>query len=120
MYAVVGLYGELDKAQHAVNELVKAGTPRQDIKVTTREFVSVTHAPAGPDGDGHIFSRLNAKYPAGEAGTYTQEVLRGGTVVEMEVTSEDSAGTAESVMARCGAARVERRSGGQGHSSYPE
>ena len=108
MYAVIGLYGEIDKAQHAVNELVKAGTPRQEIKVTTHEFVSVPQA-AGPRGDGHIFGRLNDKYPDEDGTSYTSEVLKGGTVVTLEVSSEDGAERAESVMKECGAANVARR-----------
>jgi hypothetical protein len=115
MYAVIGLYGELDKAQHAVNEMVKAGTPRQEIKVTTHEFVSIQQA-GGPRGDGHIFGGLNDKYPAGDGDSYTNEVLRGGTVVTLEVPSEDTARMAESVMRLCGAARVERRESRAGGS----
>lgn len=108
MYAIIGLYGELDKAQHAVNELVKAGTPRQEIKVTTHEFVSIPQ-PDGPRGDGHIFGRLNSKYPDGDGADYTNEVLKGGTVVTLEVSSGSSAERAESVMRECGAEHVERR-----------
>jgi hypothetical protein len=112
MYAVIGLYGELDKAQHAVTELVRGGTPRQDIKVTTHEFVSVPQA-FGPRGDGHIFGALNDKYPEGDGASYTNEVLKGGTVVTLEVASEKTAERAESVMLECGAVHVERRSDGQ-------
>jgi hypothetical protein len=109
MYAVIGLYGGVDKAQHAVNELVKAGTPRHEIRVTTHEFASLPPA-AGAQGDGHIFGRLNDKYPDGDGGaSYTKEVLKGGTVVTLEVASEEAARMAESVLRLCGAARVERR-----------
>ena len=113
MYAVIGLYGELDKAQHAVNELVKAGRARQEIKVTTHEFASGPQ-PGGDARDEHIFRRLNAKYPEGDGASYTNEVLRGGTVVSLEVSSEGSAERVESVMRGCGAARVERRSNDAG------
>jgi hypothetical protein len=111
VYAVIGLYEELGGAQHAVNELVKAGMPREEIKVTTHEFVSVPPAAArgGAAGDGHIFGRLNDKYPEGDGASYTNEVLRGGTVVTLEVASEETAKLAESVLRLCGAARVERR-----------
>ena len=110
MYAVIGLYGELDKAQHAVSELVREGTPRQEIKVTTHEFISVP--PAGAtQSDGHIFGGLNEKFPDGDGGdSYTKEVLKGGTVVTLEVTTEKAAERVESVMNGCGATRVERRS----------
>ena len=112
MYAVIGLYGELDKARHAVSELVREGTLRQDIKVTTHEFISVP--PAGATrGDGHIFGGLNEKYPDGDGGdSYTKEVLKGGTVVTLEVSTEVAADRVESVMSECGATRVERRSDG--------
>ena len=119
MYAVIGLYGEVGTAQHAVNELVKAGAPRQDIKVTTHEFISVPQA-GGPQGDGHIFGRLNDEYPDGDVGSYTNEVLKGGTVVIWEVPSEGSAERAESLMRGCGAIRVETRDNGQGHRSHRE
>ena len=110
MYAVIGLYGELDKAQHAVSELVREGTPRQEIKVTTHEFVSVPPA-GGPRGDGHIFGGLNEKFPEGGGGaSYTKEVLKGGTVVTLEVSTKKSAERVESVMKGCGAMRTERRS----------
>ena len=110
MYAVIGLYGELDKAQHAVSELVREGTQRQDIKVTTHEFIAVPPAGAA-QGGGHIFGGLNEKYPDGEGGaSYTKEVLKGGTVVTLEVTSQKTAAHVESVMKGCGATRVERRS----------
>lgn len=110
MYAVIGLYGELDKAQHAVSELVREGTPRQDIKVTTHEYVSVPPA-GGPRGDGHIFGGLNDKFPEGDGGaSYTKEVLKGGTVVTLEVTTQKTAAHVESVMKECGATRIERRS----------
>ena len=108
MYAVIGVYGELDKAQHAVSELVKDGIPRPEIKVTTHEFVSLPQA-AGAPGDEHIFGRLNAKYPEGDGGSYTNEVLKGGTVVTLEVASEETAKLAESVLRLCGASHVERR-----------
>lgn len=114
MYAVIGVYGELGKAQHAVTELVKAGSLRQDIKVTTHEFVSMPQDVAGPQGDGHIFGRLNARYPEGDGASYTTEVLKGGTVVTLEVTSEDTAKMAEAVLRLCGAESVERRSNDRG------
>jgi hypothetical protein len=113
MYAVIGLYGELDKAQHAISELVKAGISRQDIKVTTHEFIAIPQ-PEGPRGDGHIFGRLNTKFPEGDGASYTNEVLRGGTVVTLEVPSEDTAESVESAMRGCGAAHVERRCDGKG------
>ena len=109
MYAVIGLYGELDKAQHAITELVKSGTPRQEIKVTTHEFASLPPV-RGAQGDGHIFGQFNDKYPEGDGASYTKEVLRGGTVVTLEVSSEETARMVESVLRLCGAARVERRS----------
>ncbi|HLL77545.1 MAG TPA: hypothetical protein VK421_19975 [Pyrinomonadaceae bacterium] len=115
MYAVIGLYGELDKAQHAVNEMVKAGTPRQEIKVTTHEFVSMPQV-TGPEGDGHIFGGLNEKYPEGDGASYTNEILKGGTVITLEVPSEGTAKLAEAVMRLCGAAHVERREGRHGRS----
>lgn len=110
MYAVIGLYGELDKAQHAVSELVRGGTPRQEIKVTTHEFIAVP--PAGATRGGrHIFGGLNEKFPAGDGeSSYTKEVLKGGTVVTLEVTSQKMAAHVESVMRESGATRVERRS----------
>jgi hypothetical protein len=117
MYAIIGLYGEFDKAQHAITELVKAGTPRQEIKVTTHEFVSIPQA-AGPRGDGHIFGRLNSKYPDGDGDSYTGEVLKGGTVVTLEVSSESSAEQAESVMLASGASHVERRENSAVDESY--
>ena len=120
MYAVIGLYGELDTAQRAVSEMVKAGVLRQDIKVTTHEFISLPRVGGplddGPLGDGHIFGRLNDKYPEGDGASYTSEVLKGGTVVTLEVPSEDTAKMAESVLRLCGAARVERRSDGRGEA----
>ena len=116
MYAVIGVYGELDKAQHAVSELVRAGIPRQEIKVTTHEFISIPQA-AGPQGDGHIFGQLNATYPEGDGDSYTNEVLKGGTVVTLEVPSEDTAKVTESVLRLCGAARVERRCDGRGDAA---
>ena len=121
MYVVIGLYDGVGKAQHAVSELVKSGTPRQAVRVTTHEFASGPPAGGdGPWGDGHIFGRLNAQYPEGDVGAYTSEILKGGTVVTLESPSEDSAEVTESVMRGCGAARVERRSNGQGQPSYPE
>ena len=108
MYAVIGVYGELDKAQHAVSELVRAGTARHDIKVTTHEFISIQQ-PGGQGGDGHIFGQLNNKYPDAGGDSYTSEVLKGGTVVTLELPSEDVAKMAESVLRLSGAARVERR-----------
>lgn len=108
MYAVIGLYDQIDKAQHAVNELVKGGMPRQNINVTTHEFISVPQV-ASTTADGHLFGRLNAKYPEGDGASYTNEVLKGGTVITLEVPSESSAQNAESVMRDCGATRVERR-----------
>ena len=115
MYAVIGLYGELDRAQHAVTELVKAGTSRQEIKVTTHEFASLRPAGGGgQQGGGHIFGGLNDKYPEGDGASYTSEVLKGGTVITLEVPSEETARMAESVLRLCGAARVERRSDGRG------
>lgn len=117
MYAVIGVYGELDKAQHAVSELVKVGIPRDDIKVTTHEFISIPQA-NGPRGDGHIFGRLNAEFPEGDGDSYTKEVLKGGTVVTLEVSSEDTAESVESAMKSCGAARVERRSDGKDETPY--
>lgn len=108
MYAIIGLYGELDKAQHAVSELVREGTPRQEIKVTTHEFVSIP--PNGATrGGGHIFGGLNEKFPDSDAPSYTKEVLKGGTVVTLEVTTKKTAEHVESVMRDCGATRVERR-----------
>lgn len=110
MYAVIGLYGELDKAQHAVSELVREGTPRQDIKVTTHEFIAVPPEGAARGGR-HIFGGLNEKFPEGDGeASYTKEVLKGGTVVTLEVTSQKTAARVESVMKGCGATRVERRS----------
>lgn len=110
MYAVIGLYGELDKAQHAISELVRAGTARHEIKVTTHEFIAIPQA-GGPQGDGHIFGRLNAKYPEGDGASYTNEVLKGGTVITLEVASEEASKMAESVLRLCGASHVERRGG---------
>lgn len=109
MYAVIGLYGELDKAQHAVSELVRGGALRREIKVTTHEFISVP--PSGTtSGDGHIFGGLNEKFPEGDDGaSYTKEVLRGGTVITLEVPTKKTAERVESVMKGCGATRVERR-----------
>ena len=110
MYAVIGLYGELDKAQHAVSELVREGTPRQEIKVTTHEFIAVPPGGAARGGR-HIFGGLNEKYPDGEGGdSYTKEVLKGGTVVTLEVSTKRTAEHVESVMRASGATRVERRS----------
>ena len=114
MYAVIGLYGELDRAQHAVTELVRAGTLRHEIKVTTHEFASLRPAGGAAQGDGHIFGGLNDKYPEGDGASYTSEVLKGGTVITLEVSSEETAKMAESVLRLCGAARVERRSDGRG------
>ena len=109
MYAVIGLYGELDKAQHAISQLVRGGTPRQEIKVTTHEFVALP-TPGATRGGGHIFGGLNEKFPEGDGGaSYTKEVLKGGTVVTLEVSTKRTAEHVESVMKECGATRVERR-----------
>lgn len=118
MYAVIGVYGELDKAQHAVSELVRAGTARQDIKVTTHEFISIQR-PGGQGGDGHIFGQFNDKYPDADGDSYTSEVLKGGTVVTLELSSEDAARMAESVLRLSGATRVEKRNDAKGAPARP-
>ncbi len=113
MHVVIGLYDGIDKAQQAVTEMVKAGASRQDVQVTTHRFISTSRTSHDQQPDNHIFRLLNAKYPDGDVGSYTDEVIRGGTVVTLEVSSDRLAEKVESIMKSCGAASVEKRTNEQ-------
>src|SRR5215203_2490507 len=109
---IVGLFDEYREAQRAVVELVENGISREDIGITSRDYMndegsdSYRNDSSRDDegvGDkiGNFFSRLfgdDDEY----ASHYSEAVGRGGTVVTVDCESDEMADRAEAILNRFG------------------
>jgi stress response protein YsnF len=110
-HTVVGLFENSRDAQQAVVQLVDNGIPRDDIGVTSRDYMNT----GSPDNDDYskdegfgekisnFFSSLFGSDNSEDASYYSDAVNRGNVVVTVDADSADDAQRAVQIMNRLGA-----------------
>jgi uncharacterized protein (TIGR02271 family) len=110
-HTVVGLFENSRDAQQAVVQLVDNGIPRDDIGVTSRDYMNT----GSPDNDNYskdegfgekisnFFSSLFGSDNSEDASYYSDAVNRGNLVVTVDADSADDAQRAVQIMNRLGA-----------------
>lgn len=110
-HTVVGLFENSRDAQQAVVQLVDNGIPRDDIGVTSRDYMNT----GSPDNDDYskdegfgekisnFFSSLFGSDNSEDASYYSDAVNRGNLVVTVDADSADDAQRAVQIMNRLGA-----------------
>ncbi len=117
---VIGLFDNNREAQRAVLELVNSGIPREDIGITSQDYITGerTSSAATTVGDkdagigekiSNFFSSLFGGDDAEDAGYYSDTVRRGGAVVTVDAEKDDIADRAAAIMDRYGATDVNER-----------
>jgi uncharacterized protein (TIGR02271 family) len=120
---VIGLFNNTREAQRAVLELVTSGIPREDIGVTSQDYMagertgydSSAETDAGDKHKGigekisNFFSSLFGGDDANNVGYYSDAVRRGGAVVTVDAETDDAANRAAALMDQYGATDVDER-----------
>ncbi|MDB5946279.1 MAG: hypothetical protein JWQ33_1305 [Ramlibacter sp.] len=137
MQTVIGAFDDRETAQQAVEKLAQAGVPRDDVHVQQGEAGSgTTHAAALQDGGtgpgtqdrwqgmesevaldrgvlssiGNFFTSLFGQdHPSGHAGTYSEAVRRGSSVVVVDARDAQEAERAVTLLHELGAIDIDER-----------
>jgi uncharacterized protein (TIGR02271 family) len=114
---VIGLFDNTREAERAVLELVNSGIPREDIGITSQDYMagertgydSSAETDAGDKYKGigekisNFFSSLFGGDNANDVGYYSDAVRRGGAVVTVDAETDDAANRAAALMDQYGA-----------------
>ena len=117
---VIGLFNNTKEAQRAVLELVNSGIPREDIGITSQDYIagertSSAETNVGEKDEGigekisNFFSSLFGGDDAEDRGYYSDTVRRGGAVVTVDAEKDDIADRAAAIMDQYGATDVDER-----------
>lgn len=122
MQTVISTFDSRDTAQLAMDRLIKAGFARQAIHLQSAQAGGATGAPGSSRSDddegffasiGDFFSRLfGDDDSSGQAGTYSEAVRRGSTVLAVDVVNDSEAERAHAVMDALETVDVDERAAG--------
>ncbi|HVF28697.1 MAG TPA: DUF2382 domain-containing protein [Pyrinomonadaceae bacterium] len=114
---VIGMFRNSTEAREAVRQLINSGISREDIGITSNDFVTegasgvdasdrsrTTHSGEGiGESISNFFRSLFGDKDANQARYYSDAVSRGGVVVTVDTDSDEIAGRAASILNRYGA-----------------
>lgn len=111
---VVGVYDHREQAQQAMNELITAGFPRDEVELTPDYDEHVMEMPGQSiDGDqvsfGGILSWFGMTENKEHRDIYAESVRRGSCVLSVNVDNDEQLARAMEVMSRYGAVDIDER-----------
>ena len=123
MQTVIGAFDDATTAQRALERIVAAGVDRGDVHIepgsgSSDSSGSSSAVSTGRAGEhegvmasiGHFFTNLfSSNTNSGYAGTYTEAVRRGSTVVVVDADDDAQAERAAAILHECGAVDVDER-----------
>lgn len=123
MQTVISAFKDQATAQSAMERLIESGFSRQNVHLEAGQSSGVSSTTTSMDSEtssgsrdgegimasvGHFFSHLFGDADSTHAGTYSEAVRRGNTVVVVDVMSEEEEERAADIMEECGAVDIDK------------
>lgn len=112
MQTILGTFDDTQAARSAVDQLIAQGFSRTSVHLQSGDTASraaIPHSGGMMASVGHFFSNLFDSDDKSHAGTYSEAVRRGSTVVAVDASTDSEVEKARSVMQKLGTVNLDER-----------